>query len=122
MQSFGSFFFQSPLHRGSLWNKPTRKPRYTFHFSFSPLFIGEVSGTHELGRVNARLDAFQSPLHRGSLWNMRAQQDRAADFFLSVPSSSGKSLEQLFKDSPQERANLLSVPSSSRKSLERARD
>src|SRR6266704_125815 len=145
MQSFGSFFFQSPLHRGSLWNKPTSKPRYTFHFSFSPLFIGEVSGTHELGRVNARLDAFQSPLHRGSLWNMRAQLDRAADFFLSVPSSSGKSLElvgrpepvrdlslsvpsssgksleQLFKDSPQERPNLLSVPSSSGKSLERAR-
>src|SRR6266571_2088920 len=77
MQSFGSFFFQSPLHRGSLWNKPTSKPRYTFHFSFSPLFIGEVSGTHELGRVNARLDAFQSPLHRGSLWNRGTPRCRA---------------------------------------------
>src|SRR6266704_305876 len=90
-----------------------------FHIkSFSPLFIGEVSGTarglrrgtrrksfqsplHRGSLWNAmqivcpKCDAvlFQSPLHRGSLWNPAAAQAPRCIVCLSVPSSSGKSLE-----------------------------
>src|SRR6266700_3825551 len=37
--------------------------------AFSPLFIGEVSGTGSDMNPPAHKKVFQSPLHRGSLWN-----------------------------------------------------
>ena len=39
--------FHSPLHRGSLWNKESTISGGVHQSSFSPLFIGEVSGTYK---------------------------------------------------------------------------
>ena len=89
--------FQSPLHRGCLFNgepschdhcraelsvpsssgmslQPGYPPRAVGKriFSFSPLFIGEVSSTTARHRYRLHVPAFQSPLHRGSLFNTYA--------------------------------------------------
>src|SRR6266704_1374855 len=110
---------------------------------FSPLFIGEVSGTCVRSRIEPRTSSFQSPLHRGSLWNnySRTLHRSGRIFFqyplhqgslwnaheidaelktyeLSVPSSSGKSLERMGQGIRRLLRFLLSVPSSSGKSLE----
>ncbi len=86
--------FQSPLHRGSLFNDNSTADNKRDFFTFSPLFIGEVSSTHT-ERIAAQpelvlsvpsssgkslqqeeciaaftaSEIFQSPLHRGSLFN-----------------------------------------------------
>src|SRR5438094_6675234 len=41
--------------------------------SFSPLFIGEGSGTDNRWQPVRFYCAFQSPLHRGRLWNTRTR-------------------------------------------------
>src|SRR6266568_4190527 len=89
----GIVVFQSPLHRGSLWNRRGLNPVTMAVFTFSPLFIGEVSGTERIHSPCMLEFIFQSPLHRGSLWNMYVIATVKSAFSLSVPSSSGKSLE-----------------------------
>ena len=108
--------FQSPLHRGSLWNRLQNKNRERRGFFQSPLHRGSLWNNFS-GMLPQGLDYFQSPLHRGSLWNPRPRHANARSNLLSVPSSSGKSLE--LPTSPHfERKYRLSVPSSSGKSLE----
>ncbi len=136
----------SPLFIGEV-SSTEHKPRPSKEkVDFSPLFIGEVSstGTAKAGGPDNR--AFQSPLHRGSLFNenmMPRNTDRAS---ISVPSSSGKSLQpyqraveeemEFLFQSPLHRGSLfnlagyswlvgarnyISVPSSSGKSLQRGK-
>jgi len=61
--------------------------------SFSPLFIGELSSTqlYLLGGNQASL--FQSPLHRGTLFNSHWVAEIPTMWKVSVPSSSGNSLQ-----------------------------
>src|ERR1051325_7027458 len=90
-----SLDFQSPLHWGSLWNlvsyitdeallflsvPSSLGKSLELHYlmsdshcwnSFSPLFIGEVSGTTSNDSVRHAENFFQSPLHWGSLWNLK---------------------------------------------------
>ncbi len=61
--------FQSPLHRGRLFNKAWQDMKATFSGSFSPLFIGEGSSTSA------------------------TVEHEAVQLALSVPSSSGKALQ-----------------------------
>src|SRR5581483_11659288 len=61
--------------------------------SFSPLFIGEYSATPHPDQMIAIRVAFQSPLHRGILCNHSAWSSPAISLCLSVPSSSGNTLQ-----------------------------
>ena len=62
--------FQSPLHRGILFNDV------------------------ELAHIESKGMNFQSPLHRGILFNGTPSQYRGINFVLSVPSSSGNTLQR----------------------------
>ena len=113
--------FQSPLHRGSLFNsqhfgltvgdqdllsvpsssgKTLQQAKFRGLVaacnSFSPLFIGEGSSTMAHGGWAVFPHPnFQSPLHRGRLFNpYMPVSDGYHSHFLSVPSSSGKTLQQ----------------------------
>src|SRR5579884_1822047 len=68
--------FQSPLHRGRLFNCCTWAPSCSLCPSFSPLFIGEDSST---GDITA---------------------SHADEIVLSVPSSSGKTLQRAISAKP----------------------
>ncbi len=161
-------FFQSPLHRGSLFNRKrdaaqrlrraalsvpsssgkslqlntagtamtwvslsvpsssgkslqrneTQPARITPP-SFSPLFIGEVSSTTSPSSPAKLRSAFQSPLHRGCLFDVAPVPRPAQDARLSVPSSSGMSLQLDIAVGMSIRCTDLSVPSSSGMSLRR---
>ncbi len=78
--------------------------------AFSPLFIGEVSGTERRERWHLTAGAFQSPLHRGSLWNSIFPKRNFPFSRLSVPSSSGKSLERFEFGSFQVRPAVFQSP------------
>ncbi len=111
--------FQSPLHRGRVFNQLDRCAEENAPRSFSPLFIGEGSSTGgEAGKQRSQ-HGFQSPLHRGRVFNVFFIEVTELQFFiLSVPSSSGKGLQPGCRllDSA---CNLrLSVPSSSGKGLQ----
>src|SRR5215469_12624717 len=60
-------FFQSPLHRGRLWNSPRDTYCFPSMSTFSPLFIGEGSGTSLVPFFYQQKDCFQSPLHWGGI-------------------------------------------------------
>ena len=64
------FDFQSPLHRGRLFNDSLVPVLDSLLFSFSPLFIGEDSSTLILKHLDENGLHFQSPLHRGRLFNV----------------------------------------------------
>jgi len=87
------FQFQSPLHRGTLFNKLAAKPAATPCQFQSPLHRGTLfnAGNHRSGR---ELHAFQSPLHRGTLFNRRQTKYLHPLAYVSVPSSSGNSLQR----------------------------
>ena|GEM_PF-5515466 len=110
--------FQSPLHRGSLWNAAENQLTVNVDVTFSPLFIGEVSGTAflliilyrnvhlsvpsssgkslELVKTPSMKDSYYafSPLFIGEVSGTGAlETPKSGRIFLSVPSSSGKSLE-----------------------------
>src|SRR5579884_3590608 len=110
---------------------------------FSPLFIGEITSTRCATHQTTTILRFQSPLHRGNHFNVRLSCSPIRNPGISVPSSSGKSLQRRrwpwrwsyrppFQ-SPLHRGNhfnvrlsvkdfnkdLISVPSSSGKSLQR---
>jgi len=63
--------FQSPLHRGTLFNGGERAVGEIIETSFSPLFIGALSSTQFDPEFLLDPDKFQSPLHRGTLFNWR---------------------------------------------------
>jgi len=63
--------------------------------SFSPLFIGELSSTPYAAGAVIVDQKFQSPLHRGTLFNLWVQGYKCALRLVSVPSSSGNSLQQV---------------------------
>ena len=68
--------FQSPLHRGVLFNVRSCTWPCQLEFHFSPLFIGESSLTIGYTYRGRCAFAFQSPLHRGVLFNMRTSGSR----------------------------------------------
>src|SRR5579875_3314436 len=109
---------------------------------FSPLFIGEITSTPRFFSARPRFQLFQSPLHRGNHFNDGLNRAVVSQTKISVPSSSGKSLQpeavsgaemicEPFQ-SPLHRGNhfnalllrekilrrIISVPSSSGKSLQ----
>ncbi len=110
--------FQSPLHRGGLFNHggiilalgkrdisvPSSSGRslqlgwhgryHHGNYHFSPLFIGEVSSTWIVGSGICASSPFQSPLHRGGLFNGVTGRELEALLLISVPSSSGRSLQR----------------------------
>jgi len=61
--------FQSPLHRGTLFNDAGGIAVGERRLGFSPLFIGELSSTVSRSPAVAGSNSFQSPLHRGTLFN-----------------------------------------------------
>src|SRR5581483_11243226 len=87
-------FFQSPLHRGRYFNRECAALSSAWCASFSPLFIGE--GTSTAQRLQPCV--------------LRVE--------LSVPSSSGKVLQQLTSGQFDPARVILSVPSSSGKVLQ----
>src|SRR5271157_306862 len=89
-------------------------------FSFSPLFIGEVSSTLPLRRVRQDMLSFQSPLHWGSLFNDTKieQSDDARRLFQSPLHWGSLFNGELAWSNGQ--LSLLSVPSSLGKSLQRS--
>ncbi len=116
-RTFHRLSFQSPLHRGRLFNLsnhsaicfcsslsvPSSSGK-TLQFAlygstngqtitFSPLFIGEDSSMFRLGLGSKFGNNFQSPLHRGRLFNLLRDWAWWTGFLLSVPSSSGKTLQ-----------------------------
>ena len=68
---FEYWSFQSPLHRGSLWNLDIEFSHLIKVSIFqSPLHRGSLWNEGEI--LHAYQDSlFQSPLHRGSLWNSK---------------------------------------------------
>src|SRR5581483_5440719 len=90
-----AFIFQSPLHRGRVFNDCGERLAPFIHLSF------------------------QSPLHRGRVFNRSALCACSRESLkLSVPSSSGKGLQPSAAWIPKTRSSL-SVPSSSGKGLQR---
>jgi len=85
--------FQSPLHRGTLFNKAEEEDRKKLARCFSPLFIGELSSTVASHQLRVRELMFQSPLHRGTLFNCSGLPRACTARSVSVPSSSGNSLQ-----------------------------
>ncbi len=61
---------------------------------FSPLFIGEITSTPRFFSARSRFQLFQSPLHRGNHFNDIYSIRRQLKIIISVPSSSGKSLQR----------------------------
>ena len=88
------YTFQSPLHRGVLFNVQLCRMRIVASAChFSPLFIGESSLTADSRSASQLLAVFQSPLHRGVLFNAAlAAVSHVAGCSISVPSSSGSPL------------------------------
>src|SRR5579883_2490267 len=109
--------FQSPLHRGNHFNEPPLETerlslmisvpsssgkslqRRLLHRltcqvkNFSPLFIGEITSTPRFFSARSRFQLFQSPLHRGNHFNDGLNRAVVSQTKISVPSSSGKSLQ-----------------------------
>ncbi len=88
--------FQSPLHRGRLFNRSATSIRPSSPISFSPLFIGEDSSmVTAVGAGLSTVVAF-SPLFIGEDSSMTHEGKTFRLIFdLSVPSSSGKTLQSL---------------------------
>ena len=100
--------------------QPTAKAHKRIAASrFSPLFIGELSSTFYPSAPPPDESEFQSPLHRGTLFNAGVRMLTRCFPAVSVPSSSGNSLQLTWSVSIP--ANLpVSVPSSSGNSLQPA--
>ena len=109
--------FQSPLHRGTPFNSffngqlfrcvfisvPSSSGNSLQHRAnragaargphFSPLFIGELPSTQHSRSIANYGSAFQSPLHRGTPFNVPKGRRGDRRRGISVPSSSGNSLQ-----------------------------
>ncbi len=89
---------------------------------FSPLFIGEYSATLSCQCDACKRYIFQSPLHRGILCNQKRGSRRSGvGGALSVPSSSGNTLQRQPGFVIAKTRIVLSVPSSSGNTLQRSR-
>src|SRR5579875_1830778 len=84
----------SPLFIGEITS--TKRWAYSCHWvlNFSPLFIGEITSTSFHLTTAYTPTKFQSPLHRGNHFNCCKAMTDGAVTPISVPSSSGKSLQQ----------------------------
>src|SRR5581483_494501 len=111
--------FQSPLHRGRVFNKARGIALDSRTGAFSPLFIGEGSSTNAMTIPNRGRKTFQSPLHRGRVFNATA---RRASWWPTATFSplSGKGLQPQIR-TVGDANRVLSVPSSSGKGLQRRR-
>src|SRR5579885_3581413 len=83
----------SPLFIGEITSTKDVPARSCHRGNFSPLFIGEITSTPGGWNLLRRTDEFQSPLHRGNHFNMGKLSIRPWHNAISVPSSSGKSLQ-----------------------------
>ncbi len=87
--------FQSPLHRGRVFNNLHKSPQYQGVLDFqSPLHRGRVFNVLAADAETDETATFQSPLHRGRVFNSRGAAGRPQPALLSVPSSSGKGLQR----------------------------
>jgi len=84
---------------------------------FSPLFIGELSSTPHAGAGKARAHAFQSPLHRGTLFNYQMSAAVGRGFVFQSPLHRG-TLFNGRRPNPCFCCGAVSVPSSSGNSLQ----
>src|SRR5208337_341967 len=84
--------FQSPLHRGTLFNQNEFLVWVGQELFQSPLHRGTLFNVVEF-LPELRRSVFQSPLHRGTLFNAHAGGSQRAVGLVSVPSSSGHSLQ-----------------------------
>ena len=96
--------FQSPLHRGVLFNSYHYSPSWSMILFQSPLHRGVLFNTIVPCRA-ILLRNFQSPLHRGVLFNGWIKVGDGWPAILSVPSSSGSPLQ------PRRRSRTLPIPS-----------
>ena len=111
--------FQSPLHRGILCNRCRAHRCAAGDGDFqSPLHRGILCNDYRATKVRIFDSAFQSPLHRGILCNARRGRRASDQSALSVPSSSGNTLQQ-HQFARALRGAGLSVPSSSGNTLQR---
>ena len=138
-----SLTFQSPLPRGSHCNLGSQvQERHYGDDPFSPLYLGVLTATCKRYQRPSRPVTFQSPLPRGShcngdvcsggyvfvffqsplprgshcnLWNSARNRVHSC---LSVPSTSGFSLQLPPRANRETRRKLLSVPSTSGFSLQ----
>src|SRR5581483_4796802 len=85
--------FQSPLHRGILCNSTISREPSAVQVFQSPLHRGILCNAR-IGRCSRPIQYFQSPLHRGILCNLQAAQRPGFGPRLSVPSSSGNTLQR----------------------------
>ena len=133
----------SPLFIGEITSTKNTKGKQAKSLNFSPLFIGEITSTRKAYSRQKRPGSFQSPLHRGNHFNLRSAALRLAprryfsplfigeitstlqrhphppcSRYISVPSSSGKSLQRNETLTRMAGAMRISVPSSSGKSLQ----
>src|SRR5579884_2466703 len=80
------------------------------HKDFSPLFIGEITSTSRLAPGIDVRGEFQSPLHRGNHFNQSAESEGLDFGSISVPSSSGKSLQLPSHHKPPSKNTLFQSP------------
>ena len=85
--------FQFPLHREALYNFTRNMRRFPCP-TFSSLFIGKHYTTQFHNSDPLRVINFQFPLHREALYNRSVQMRHMRRIFLSVPSSSGSTIQQ----------------------------
>src|SRR5271157_1932862 len=90
----------SPLFIGALSSTRQTVSELLLAKRFSPLFIGALSSTCFGSLSSTRSLEFQSPLHRGTLFNEDRARDLMRAIFVSVPSSSGHSLQPFARCGP----------------------
>ena len=91
----GSLFtFQSPLHRGRLFNARGRRRKSGVCPLSVPSSSGKTLQLHVHASNGTTYVYFQSPLHRGRLFNGIWTSAIRSTSLLSVPSSSGKTLQR----------------------------
>src|SRR5579883_2880521 len=83
----------SPLFIGEITSTSSQHRFQSRLRHFSPLFIGEITSTAAHPTRGKGKYKFQSPLHRGNHFNATAPGISRGHWRISVPSSSGKSLQ-----------------------------
>ncbi len=118
-RSQAGLFFQSPLHRGRVFNSLDKALNEPLGAPFSPLFIGEGSSTHLDFRPRTPLPETFSPLFigEGSSTATAARLTSAAASAFS-PLFIGEGSSTISSHSRGSCRRRLSVPSSSGKGLQ----
>src|SRR5579875_497316 len=110
--------FQSPLHRGNHFNPCGFGFLFFLLHDFSPLFIGEITSTTPIQLDALRLLLFQSPLHRGNHFNRISNSTTGRRFPDFSPLFIGEITSTRSLRLPRSSGSEISVPSSSGKSLQ----